>query len=94
MSYKETGSFKSPSQLKLLQKTEIRSVARSELYDISDLKITENPVSERLEKYIKKVKNPYCIRVKNVPVKLVFTDGINAPTVENLLVNIAKDKFL
>lgn len=61
---------------------------RAELYDISCLKPDGN-IYERLSGFIKTAKNPYCFRVKDTPVKLVFSDKASAPDIETALVNIA-----
>ncbi|MDE7083214.1 MAG: hypothetical protein K2O89_05910 [Clostridia bacterium] len=68
-------------------------MANKELIDITTVEITANTVPERLASFIKTVKNPYCFRVKQTPVKIVFSDKANAPAVENLLVNIATRRF-
>ncbi len=64
-----------------------------QLIDISTVEITGDAVSERLASFVKAVKNPYCFRVKATHVKIVFSDKANAPSVENLLVNIAARRF-
>ncbi|MDE5667481.1 MAG: hypothetical protein K2I29_04510 [Clostridia bacterium] len=59
-----------------------------DLVDISLFKPTGS-VQERLAGFIKTAKNPYCFRVKNTPVKVVFSDKASAPEIETALVNIA-----
>ena len=58
------------------------------LADITQIQISGEHVRERIENYIKAVKNPYCFRVKNTRVKVSFSKDRTAQTIENALVNI------
>lgn len=65
-----------------------KDIGVKDLVDVYLFKPTGN-VHERLAGFIKTVKNPYCFRVKNTPVKVVFSDKASAPEIETALVNIA-----
>lgn len=63
----------------LLKEIDIRTVERSELVDLRSVKIdTEKPVPERIENFIEQIQNPYCFRVGEVAVKVVYKE--NGPT--------------
>jgi len=50
----------------------LKDVAPGCLQDILEVKISgENP-SQRLENYLAQVGNPYCFRVGNTPVRILF----------------------
>ena len=68
-------------------------MTNKDLIDISTVEITALTVPERLASFVKVVKNPYCFRVKDTPVKVIFSDKANAPAVETALVNIATRRF-
>ena len=49
------------------------NIDRSELVDISTVKInTELPVKERIEDYIRQIKNPYCYLDHGMVVRISF----------------------
>ena len=57
----------------------IRTVNRNELVDLNTVVIDENQsVEERLESFIEQIKNPYCFRVGDIAVKVVYKE--NGPT--------------
>ncbi|MDE6504772.1 MAG: hypothetical protein K2L42_02770 [Clostridia bacterium] len=60
-----------------------------EAIDITDIKTNGRFVKDRLQSFKTAVKNPYYFRVKNTRVKIVFSDKLDAPTMETVLVNIA-----
>lgn len=57
------------------------------LPDLSDVSIKGNTPAQRLESFLSQVGNPYCFRVGNTPVKVVFSG-------ENELEDILKKHFL
>ena len=61
----------------------------NEIKDITEIEISGKFVKDKLQNFKKAIKNPYLFRVKNTRVKVVFSNAQNAPTVENILVNIA-----
>lgn len=58
------------------------------LYDISEF-TANGGVVEKILRFIKATGNPYCFRVGVTPVKLVFSDSSDAPSVDKALENIA-----
>lgn len=58
--------------LEMMSKKSITEMERDSLSDILDVTIVgEDPV-QRLESYLSQTGNPYCFRVENTPVRLLF----------------------
>ncbi len=58
-----------------LKSVDIRTVDKSTLTDIRDVKINPNlPTSERIKSFLMQVSNPYCVIVDGVAVKMSFAD--------------------
>ncbi len=49
----------------------------------------QNIVAQRLKNYISSVRSPYEFKTGGATVRLIFSDRADAPSVEDLLVNIA-----
>ena len=71
----QTPKFKiTREELKKMKETDIRTVTAAELADIDEVKIgTDLPYDERLQDYIRQIKNPYCYRCKGMIVKISFS---------------------
>ena len=64
-----------PEQWEAMRKVDIRTVDKSQLVDIRPIKIDEKlPPIERWFSYLRQVKNPYCVRVGDIAIKLNFPD--------------------
>ena len=64
-----------PEQWEAIRKVDIRTVDKSQLVDIRSIKIDEKlPPIERWFSYLRQVKNPYCVRVGDIAIKLNFPD--------------------
>lgn len=58
-----------------MKNIDIRTVDKSTLTDLKDIKINTNkPICDRLMDFIKQVNNPYCIIVDGIAVKMSFSD--------------------
>jgi hypothetical protein len=70
--------------------TDFSDVELEELTDISGIQIDgELPLEERKRQYLKKVGNPYLVRVGNMKVKVRFTGGISFnEAFENMLLSV------
>lgn len=65
-------------ELEKLKNVDIKTVKKEDLVDINTVKInTDLPVKERVEDYIRQIKNPYCYLDHGVVVKLSFTGTKN-----------------
>lgn len=63
-------------ELDRMKDTDIRMVDKAELVDIRNVKIdTEKPVTERIEDYVRQIRNPYCFKVGDVAVKVSFSEN-------------------
>mgnify|MGYP000522656980 CR=1 FL=1 len=61
-------------ELEKLKNVDIKTVKKEDLVDISTVKInTDLPVKERVEDFIRQIKNPYCYLDHGVVVKVNFT---------------------
>lgn len=59
-----------------LKDVDIRTVDREELIDLNTIHIDSNlPVCERVDAFLRQIKNPYCFRVGNVAVKVIYQDN-------------------
>ncbi|WP_250277426.1 DUF6870 family protein [[Clostridium] colinum] len=63
-----------------------KNIDLDELVDIRDVNVhTDLTKEERIEDYIKQIKNPYCYKYKNFQVNVFFNEDENAPTLEECL---------
>lgn len=63
--------------LKKIQEVDIQKVEIESLVDLRDVKIKEElPKEERIEDFIKQIKNPYCFRYGNTIVKISNLDAL------------------
>lgn len=66
-------------KIQKMKDVDIRTVNCSQLVDLNTVVIDENQsVEERLESFIEQIKNPYCFRVGDIAVKVVYKE--NGPT--------------
>ena len=64
-----------PEQWEAMRKVDIRTVDKSQLVDIRTIKIDEElPPIDRWFSYLRQVKNPYCVRVGDMAIKINFPD--------------------
>lgn len=67
------------ADMQMMKDVDIRTVERSELVDLNSVVIDEDkPIAERMEAFVKQIRNPYCFRVGDVAVKVVYKE--NGPT--------------
>lgn len=58
-----------------MKQVDVCTVDRESLADITKIQIDQNlPKEQRLEEFLKQVKNPYCYRCGKVVVKVSFSD--------------------
>ena len=59
-----------------MQQVDIRTVDKSALIDLNSVKIDESlPIPERVASFVSQIGNPYCFRVGDVAVKVVYQTG-------------------
>ena len=81
----------SAEELRKMKDIDIRTVDKNQLIDLNSVVIDESkPVEERILSFIQQIRNPYCFRVGDVAVKVVYKE--NGPTfqqnLEDLLMNL------
>ncbi|MEY8389796.1 hypothetical protein D3Z47_02005 [Lachnospiraceae bacterium] len=74
--------------MQLMKQVDIRNVDKNALVDLSTVHIDDTaPVTERIEKFIQQIRNPYCFRIGDVAVKVNYKE--NGPSfqqnIEDLL---------
>ncbi len=84
-------SFINPEELRKMKDIDIRTVDKNQLVDLNSVVIDESrPVQERMVSFIQQIGNPYCFRVGDVAVKVVYKE--NGPTfqqnLEDMLMNL------
>ena len=63
------------TELEKMKTVDIRSVDKSSLSDIRDIKIDSRlPVRDRIAQYLEQTKNPYCQIINGVAVKYSFSN--------------------
>ena len=78
-------------QLKAMQAADVRTVDRSTLRDIRDVKVnTDLPKQERILDFMRQIGNPYCYRHGKYVVKVSFTE--TDVTLEDILLSYIRSK--
>lgn len=66
-------------KIQKMKDVDIRTVNCSQLVDLNTVVIDENQsMEERMESFVEQIKNPYCFRVGDIAVKIVYKE--NGPT--------------
>lgn len=66
--------FPTDEELEQMRNVDIRTVDKSTLVDIKNVKIDETlPLRERMLDYLRQIKNPYCYLCNGVVVKAAFS---------------------
>ncbi len=84
-------SFISAEELRKMKDVDIRTVDKNQLVDLNSVVIDESrPVRERMASFVQQIGNPYCFRVGDVAVKVVYKES--GPTfqqnLEDMLMNL------
>lgn len=62
-----------------MKNVDIRTVKKEDLVDLNSVHIDESkPIENRIEDFVQQIKNPYCFRVGDIAVKVVYQE--NGPT--------------
>lgn len=62
-------------RMQTMKEVDIRTVERCQLVDLNSVDIDEAAtIAERMEDFIKQIKNPYCFRVGDIAVKVVYKE--------------------
>ena len=75
--------------LSLMKNVNIRDVDKDNLVDLNSVTIDETlPVAERVASFVAQIKNPYCFRIGDVKVKVVYKD--DGPTFQQNLIDLMR----
>lgn len=65
----------SAEKLSEMQNVDIRTVNKDDLVDLNSVQIDGTlPIPERINSFIQQIKNPYCFRIGDVAVKVVYKE--------------------
>ena len=85
----EGGHIQASRDLSAMRSVNIQDVDRTSLVDLNSVTIDESlPVPERVASFLEQIKNPYCFRIGNVAVKVVYND--EGPTFQQNLIDLIK----
>ena len=74
-------------RLSQLRAVDVRSVDKSSLIDLNQVSIDETkPVPERVAEFIRQIQNPYCFRIGDVAIKVVYKE--NGPSFQQNMIDI------
>ena len=83
-------SFISAEELRKMKDVDIRTVDKNQLVDLNSVVIDESrPVRERMASFVQQIGNPYCFRVGDVAVKVVYKES--GPTFQQNLEDMLKN---
>ena len=83
-------SFISAEELRKMKDVDIRTVDKNQLVDLNSVVIDESrPVRERMASFVQQIGNPYCFRVGDVAVKVVYKESV--PTFQQNLEDMLKN---
>ncbi|MDL2301752.1 hypothetical protein LJC58_05285 [Lachnospiraceae bacterium OttesenSCG-928-D06] len=61
--------------LKRMKEVDIETIDLADLVDIREVKIDENlEIEERILMYLKQIKNPYCVKYKDIKIQMEFAE--------------------
>ena len=81
----------SEMDLQELKQVDVRTVDPDTLVDIKEIEIDRTlPKGERIQEFIRQIRNPYCFRVGDMGVKLEFLDS--APPLEDCFTDFLQRK--
>ena len=81
----------SEMDLQELKQVDVRTVDPDTLVDIKEIEIDRTlPKGERIQEFIRQIRNPYCFRVGDMGVKLEFMDS--APPLQDCFTDFLKRK--
>lgn len=72
-----------------MKAVDIRNVDKSQLVDLNTVKIDDTkPVAERVESFLQQINNPYCFKIGDVAVKVIYKS--EGPTFQQSFENMLK----
>ena len=73
--------------LEQLRTVDVRSVDKNSLIDLNQVTIDETkPVPERVAEFIRQIQNPYCFRIGDVVIKVVYKE--NGPSFQQNMIDM------
>ena len=73
--------------LEQLRAVDVRSVDKNSLIDLNQVTIDETkPVPERVAEFVRQIQNPYCFRIGDVVIKIVYKE--NGPSFQQNMIDM------
>ena len=69
-------SLRINERLEQLRAVDVRSIDKNDLIDLNQVTIDETkPVPERVAEFMRQIQNPYCFRIGDVVIKVVYKEN-------------------
>lgn len=73
--------------LNQLRAVDVRSIDKSSLIDLNQVSIDETkPVPERVAEFVRQIQNPYCFRIGDIVIKVVYKE--NGPSFQQNMIDM------
>ena len=80
-------SLRINERLEQLRAVDVRSVDKNDLIDLNQVTIDETkPVPERVAEFMRQIQNPYCFRIGDVVIKVVYKE--NGPSFQQNMIDM------
>lgn len=80
-------SLRINERLEQLRAVDVRSIDKNDLIDLNQVTIDETkPVPERVAEFMRQILNPYCFRIGDVVIKVVYKE--NGPSFQQNMIDM------
>lgn len=80
-------SLRINERLEQLRAVDVRSIDKNDLIDLNKVTIDETkPVPERVAEFMRQIRNPYCFRIGDVVIKVVYKE--NGPSFQQNMIDM------
>ena len=80
-------SLRINERLEQLRAVDVRSIDKNDLIDLNQVTIDETkPVPERVAEFMRQIHNPYCFRIGDVVIKVVYKE--NGPSFQQNMIDM------
>ena len=80
-------SLRINERLEQLRAVDVRSIDKNDLIDLNQVTIDETkPVPERVAEFMRQIQNPYCFRIGDVAIKVVYKE--NGPSFQQNMIDM------
>ena len=80
-------SLRINERLEQLRAVDVRSIDKNDLIDLNQVTIDETkPVPERVAEFMRQIQTPYCFRIGDVVIKVVYKE--NGPSFQQNMIDM------